>query len=90
MLADVTTYCMDAAEVTARAAGITHLFLDCDGVMTDGAIISLPDGQEAKRFDIHDGHGIVLWRRAGRKVGIITGRGGPALISSLPPLLLRA
>jgi 3-deoxy-D-manno-octulosonate 8-phosphate phosphatase (KDO 8-P phosphatase) len=79
MLADVTTYCMDAAEVTARAAGITHLFLDCDGVMTDGAIISLPDGQEAKRFDIHDGHGIVLWRRAGRKVGIITGRGGPAL-----------
>lgn len=75
----VTSYRIDAAEVTARAAGITHLFLDCDGVMTDGAIISLPDGQEAKRFDIHDGHGIVLWRRAGRKVGIITGRGGPAL-----------
>lgn len=75
----VTRYCIDAAEVTSRAARITHLFLDCDGVMTDGAIISLPDGQEAKRFDIHDGHGIVLWRRADRKVGIITGRGGPAL-----------
>lgn len=75
----VTTYCIDAADVTARAARITHLFLDCDGVMTDGAIISLPDGQEAKRFDIRDGHGIVLWRRADRKVGIITGRGGPAL-----------
>ncbi len=75
----MTKYCIEAAEVTSRAARITHLFLDCDGVMTDGAIISLPDGQEAKRFDIHDGHGIVLWRRAGRKVGIITGRGGPAL-----------
>lgn len=73
------TFRISAADATSRALRVSHLFLDCDGVLTDGAIIALPDGQEAKRFDIHDGHGIVLWHRAGRKAGIITGRGGPAL-----------
>lgn len=66
-------------ELRFRAERITHLFLDCDGVLTDGSVFVGPDGQEIKRFNIHDGHGIVLWRRVGHKVGIITGRGGPAL-----------
>jgi 3-deoxy-D-manno-octulosonate 8-phosphate phosphatase (KDO 8-P phosphatase) len=50
------------------------LVLDCDGVLTDGRIIMLPDGDETKSFDVKDGHAIVMLQRAGVKVGIISGR----------------
>lgn len=53
---------------------IKLLLLDVDGVMTDGRIIYLNDGGEAKAFDVKDGHGLKLIQRAGIKVGIITGR----------------
>ena len=53
---------------------IKLLLLDVDGVMTDGRIIFLNDGGEAKAFDVKDGHGLKLIQRAGIKVGIITGR----------------
>ena len=66
-------------EVLDRARRVTFLLLDCDGVMTDGGIFLLPDGGEIKRFDVQDGHGIVLWRRAGHAAGVLTGRGSRAL-----------
>jgi 3-deoxy-D-manno-octulosonate 8-phosphate phosphatase (KDO 8-P phosphatase) len=72
-------YRIPAHEVAAHAARITHLFLDCDGVLTDGSIYIGADGGETKRFDIHDGHGIVLWRRAGHRVAIISGRASRSL-----------
>ena len=53
---------------------IKLLLLDVDGVMTDGRIINLNGGGEAKAFDVKDGHGLKLIQRAGIKVGIITGR----------------
>jgi 3-deoxy-D-manno-octulosonate 8-phosphate phosphatase (KDO 8-P phosphatase) len=53
---------------------IKLLLLDVDGVMTDGRIIYLNDGGEAKAFDVKDGHGLKLIQRAGIQVGIITGR----------------
>ena len=48
--------------------------MDVDGVMTDGKIIFTSSGEEIKAFDIQDGMGITLARRAGLKTGIITGR----------------
>ena len=53
---------------------IKLLLLDVDGVMTDGRIIYLNGGGEAKAFDVKDGHGLKLIQRAGIRVGIITGR----------------
>ena len=53
---------------------IKLLLLDVDGVKTDGRIIYLNDGGEAKAFDVKDGHGLKLIQRAGIRVGIITGR----------------
>ena len=50
------------------------LILDCDGVLTDGRIIMLPEGDEMKVFDVKDGHAIVMLHRAGLKSGIISGR----------------
>lgn len=51
--------------------------LDVDGVMTDGGIYLGSAGDaplEFKRYDIQDGLGIHLLRKAGLKVVIITGR----------------
>jgi len=61
----------------ALARRIRLVGFDVDGVLTDGAIV-LGDaaGQrvELKHYDIQDGLGIVLLRRAGLRTAIITGR----------------
>ena len=61
-------------EILDRARKIKLLILDCDGVLTDGRIIMLPDSDETKAFDVKDGHGIVMAMRAGLRVAIISGR----------------
>lgn len=53
---------------------IKMIVMDVDGVMTDGQIIFTSSGEEIKAFDIQDGMGITLARKAGLKTGIITGR----------------
>jgi 3-deoxy-D-manno-octulosonate 8-phosphate phosphatase (KDO 8-P phosphatase) len=53
---------------------IELLALDVDGVLTDGTLIVHGDGSESKCFDVLDGHGITLWKRAGLKVALISGR----------------
>jgi len=60
--------------VQKKAAGIKLLLLDVDGVLTDGGIYIDNHGIETKRFDVRDGQGITLLRRAGVEVGFITGR----------------
>ena len=57
-----------------RGARITLLLLDVDGVLTDGRIIYDEFGDELKCFDVQDGAGLSLWRRAGLKSAIITSR----------------
>jgi 3-deoxy-D-manno-octulosonate 8-phosphate phosphatase (KDO 8-P phosphatase) len=64
----------DFASIERRAARIKLLLMDCDGVLTDGRLTLLPDGDEQKSFHARDGHGIVLLHRAGLKSGIISGR----------------
>jgi len=58
----------------AKARGVRMLILDVDGVMTDGSIIMDNRGEEWKRFNVRDGHGIKLLQRAGIEVAILTGR----------------
>lgn len=57
-----------------RARRVRMLVLDCDGVLTDGRILLLPDGDETKFFDVKDGHAMVMAERAGLPVAIISGR----------------
>jgi 3-deoxy-D-manno-octulosonate 8-phosphate phosphatase (KDO 8-P phosphatase) len=64
----------DQHKINERARRIKLLVLDCDGVLTDGRIILLPSGDETKSFDVRDGHAIVMAKRAGLKVAIISGR----------------
>ena len=63
-----------APEVARR---IRLLGLDVDGVLTDGGIYLGSVGDtphEFKRYDIQDGLGIHLLRKAGIRVAIVTGR----------------
>ncbi len=53
---------------------IRLLTLDVDGVLTDGTIQLDDDGRETKRFHARDGAGLVMWRKSGRLLAIITGR----------------
>jgi 3-deoxy-D-manno-octulosonate 8-phosphate phosphatase (KDO 8-P phosphatase) len=59
------------------AKSIRFVGFDIDGVMTDGGIyLGDVDGRrlELKRYDIQDGLGVTMLRRAGIRVGILTGR----------------
>ncbi len=59
------------------AKSIKFVGFDVDGVMTDGGIyLGDVDGKrlEFKRYDIQDGLGIAMLRRAKVRVGIFTGR----------------
>jgi len=60
--------------VKRRAQAIRVLLMDCDGVLTDGRIILLPEGDDIKLFDAHDGQGLKLAARAGLRTGVITVR----------------
>ena len=57
-----------------KAASIKLLFLDVDGVMTDGRITINAQGEEIKTFDVKDGQGLKMLRSSGIEVAIISGR----------------
>lgn len=57
-----------------RIKKIRVLALDVDGVLSDGKIIIDSNGDEIKNFDVQDGFGMVLLRRTGIKLAIITAR----------------
>lgn len=63
-----------AEKSNTNLADIKLLVLDVDGVLTDGTVIINPDGSESKGFNVFDGHGIRMWKRAGLKVAFLSGR----------------
>jgi 3-deoxy-D-manno-octulosonate 8-phosphate phosphatase (KDO 8-P phosphatase) len=60
--------------VESKAAPVTLVLFDVDGVLTDGKILLHADGSESKQFDIRDGTGVVLAQRAGLTVGFLSAR----------------
>ncbi|URZ00940.1 N-acylneuraminate cytidylyltransferase [Clostridium felsineum] len=52
---------------------IKALFMDCDGVLTDGGMYYSENGDELKKFNTKDGMGIELLKNKGIITGIITG-----------------
>lgn len=63
-----------AADIDARAQKVRVLLLDVDGVLTDGRLFYLPDGEEARVFNVRDGLGVQLLRASGLKVGMLSGK----------------
>jgi 3-deoxy-D-manno-octulosonate 8-phosphate phosphatase (KDO 8-P phosphatase) len=62
-----------SAAIRQRAARIKLFLCDVDGVLTDGSIF-IGGEREFKRFNIRDGLGLVLARRAGLKIGWVSAR----------------
>ena len=67
------------APLRHKARKIKLLLLDVDGVLTDGGIYIDDRGVESKRFDVRDGQGITLLKRAGVEVGFVSGRSSGAV-----------
>ena len=66
---------------------IKLLALDVDGVLTDGSIYIDANGNESKKFYVHDGYGIVSIReKYGIETVIISGRSSEALLYRLKEL----
>ena len=57
-----------------RAKSIRLIALDVDGVMTDGGLYLSDSGEEFKRFNSLDGHGLKMLKASGVELSIITGR----------------
>lgn len=67
-----------AADVRQRAANIRLACFDVDGTLTDGRLHVDDEGRESKSFHVLDGQGLVLLRRSGVAVVLITARDGQA------------
>ena len=70
---------MTDTEIQSRAARIKLFLMDCDGVLTDGRIWVLENGEDQKAFHTRDGLGLAWLHRMGVKSGVISGRVSSAL-----------
>ncbi|CAN5911512.1 HAD hydrolase family protein [soil metagenome] len=72
---------MDEAEakidLASRCEPIALLVLDVDGVLTDGVIAIDDQGVETKHFHVRDGSAVSIWRKAGKRAAILSGRWAP-------------
>ncbi len=75
--------------LTRRLAGIRALILDVDGVLTDDHLYIGPDGLELKQFHIGDGLNLVLARRSGLEIIIMSNRPSAATTSRMKDLKIK-
>ncbi len=68
------------------AQGIRLVFLDVDGVFTDGGLFYTEAGESTKRFNTLDGLGLKLLQQAGITPAVVTGRDSAALRTRLAAL----
>ena len=66
--------------------GIRLVIFDVDGVLTDGRLYYAAEGETLKAFHVLDGLGLVLLKKAGFQLAVITGRDSPALRCRLADL----
>ena len=59
----------------SRARRVTLVLMDVDGVLTDGRLGLGDHGREVRSWHVRDGSGIVFARRAGLRIGFLSGRG---------------
>jgi 3-deoxy-D-manno-octulosonate 8-phosphate phosphatase (KDO 8-P phosphatase) len=64
-------------EIIEKAEKIKVLILDVDGVLTDGSLIYTSRGEEIKKFNVNDGLGVLLVRRAGIRTVLLTAKASP-------------
>ena len=57
----------------AKLRNISAIMLDVDGVLTDGMVITLPDGDQVRRMNIKDGYALQHAVKKGYHISIISG-----------------
>jgi 3-deoxy-D-manno-octulosonate 8-phosphate phosphatase (KDO 8-P phosphatase) len=62
------------ATATERAARVSLMIFDVDGILTDGSLHYGADGELIKTFNVLDGHGIKLLQQSGVATAIISAR----------------
>ena len=60
--------------VASRVKSIRLIAFDVDGILTDGGLYLSDSGEEFKRFNSLDGHGLKMLKASGVELAIITGR----------------
>jgi YrbI family 3-deoxy-D-manno-octulosonate 8-phosphate phosphatase len=56
---------------------VKYLFLDVDGVFTEGNVLTGPDGEIAKSFSLRDGMGFEIAREMGLEIFVMTSENSP-------------
>ncbi len=69
---------------------IKLLILDVDGTLTDGGVYFSAEGQAMKRFNVHDGLGLVRLQDAGVEVAVVTAGNSPITQARAETLGIRA
>ena len=62
---------------------ITTFIFDVDGVLTDGTVLVLDNGLQARRMHIKDGFALQMAAKNGYRVLIISGGNSPQVISTI-------
>jgi 3-deoxy-D-manno-octulosonate 8-phosphate phosphatase (KDO 8-P phosphatase) len=70
---------MTSSALNAKLLRVRMVVLDCDGVLTDGAIYLDSAGRESKAFSVLDGTGIKYLKRSDIEVAILSGRSAKAV-----------
>lgn len=65
---------------------ITHFIFDVDGVLTDGTVLVLGGGLQARKMHIKDGFALQMALKKGYRVKIISGGNSPEVIDRLDKL----
>ncbi len=68
---------------------ITTFIFDIDGVLTDGTVLVLEDGLQARRMNIKDGFALQMAVTKGYRVTIISGGNSPQVADRLEKLGIR-
>lgn len=65
---------------------ITTFVFDVDGVLTDGTVQLLPNGEQSRKMNIKDGYALQLAVKKGYRIAIISGGRSESVVSRLQGL----
>ncbi|PRD46171.1 KdsC family phosphatase [Sphingobacterium haloxyli] len=69
--------------ILQRFVHIKVLFLDIDGVLTDGSVLVTEQGEQLRRFSVKDGYAIQLAIKHGLRIAVISGGKSQGVIHRL-------
>lgn len=86
MLVNLQTYQPANMNVLELFKKITTFVFDVDGVLTDGTVLVLDNGLQARRMNIKDGFALQMAIKNGYRVRIISGGNSPQVVDRLEKL----